>query len=184
MPVIQKVKIEFLTEEAFQPFGHIIGLRNSPPNYRGGGNSQGWWVDFQTEGKPLVSVITVPYGNLSFTKMERHFQVTQAFIPLCGSPAVVALAPPTARHDREAIPRPDQIRAFLLDGTKGYVLHKGTWHSLDRFPLYPPESVFVMLSDEETAEDLNQAYAGRGGWKLTQEVDYQQRYGITFTLVL
>ena len=116
--------------------------------------------------------------------MERHFQVTQAFIPLRGSPSVVALAPPTDPHDRQSIPQPEAVRAFLLDGSKGYVLSKGTWHSLDRFPLYPPESVFVMLSDEETATDLARAYTGQGGGQLTQEVDFQARFGVTFTLVL
>jgi ureidoglycolate hydrolase len=184
MTIVHKVKIELLTEEAFQPFGQIIGLKDRPPDYRGGGKSQAWWIDFQTTGKSVVSVISVPFQPLTFTKMERHFHVTQSFIPLHGPPAVVALAPPTDPNDRQAIPKPEQIRAFLLDGTKGYVMAKGTWHSLDRFPLYPPESVFVMFSDDETAQDLAQAYAGQGGWKLSQEVDYKTRFGVTFEIVL
>ena len=65
--------------------------------------------------------------------MERHFHVSQAFIPLGGEHAVVAVAPPSA--DRGSVPELEAIRAFLLEGSKGYVLHKGTWHSLDRFPL-------------------------------------------------
>ncbi len=52
------------------------------------------------------------------------------------------------------------MRAFLIDGSKGYLLGKGTWHSIDRFPLGPPATVFVTLNEQETVEDLARAYAG------------------------
>ena len=184
MTRVQKIKIEILTEEAFLPFGQIIGAKDRPPDYCGGGASQGWRVDFHTAGRTQVSVSMVPFQGLTFKKLERHFNVTQAFIPLDGSPAVVAVAPPTDPDDRGAIPSPEQVRAFLLDGTNGYVLKKGTWHSLDRYPLYPPSSVFVILSDHETSQDLALAYAGKGGWHLTQEVDYEARCGAAFEMIL
>jgi ureidoglycolate lyase len=178
------IKIEPLTDKAFRPFGQVIEVPERPPDFRGGGRAQLWSVAFEATGTTQVSVIRVPYGELTFHKLERHFAVTQTFIPLHGSPAVVALAPPTDPHDRDAIPQPEQVRAFLLDGTKGYVLARGTWHSLDRYPLYPPASVFVMLNDSTTAADLAAAYRGQGGWQWTQEVDYAARCGITFEIVL
>ena len=179
-----RIKIEPLTEEAFQPFGQVIDVKARPPDFRGGGLSQAWMIDFDAAGDMQMSVITVPYAELTFHKLERHFAVTQTFIPLRGSPAVVALAPPTDAQDRNSIPTPEQVRAFLLDGTKGYVLAKGTWHSLDRYPLYPSESVFVMLNDSATSEDLAAAYRGEGGWQYTQEVDYAARFGVTFEVAL
>ena len=183
MATVHELKVELLTEEAFAPFGQILSAKDRPPDFRGGGGTLGWAIDFRA-GRPLVSFLKTPYQALSFTKMERHFNLTQAFIPLGGSPAVVAVAPPSDPSDREAVPGPDQVRAFLLDGSKGYALWKGTWHSLDRFPLYPPETNFVIITDHETQEDLSLAYAGKGGWQLTQEVDYEARYGVTFALVL
>ena len=184
MARVVRIKAEPLTGEAFRPFGEIIGVQDRPPDYRGGGKSQGWTADFRSEGRTLVSASLVPYQALTFAKLERHFNLTQAFIPLDGAPAIVAVAPPTDPNDREAIPAPEQVRAFLLDGTQGYLLLKGTWHSLDRFPIYPPASVFVIINDHETLQDLRLAYAGQGGWKLSQEVDYAARFGVTFELSL
>jgi hypothetical protein len=95
---------------------------------------------------------------------------------------VVAVAPPSS--DRAAVPDPARVRAFLLDGTQGYALGPGTWHSLDRFPLYPPDTRWVIITDHETQQDLLAAYAGKGGWALTQEADYRARFGLTFALAL
>ena len=76
------------------------------------------------------------------------------------------------------------MRGFLLDGSVGYVLHAGTWHSLDRLAVAPPDTRWVMITDHETAEDLEAAYTGRGGFALTEEVDFAVRFGTTFEFVL
>jgi hypothetical protein len=62
------------------------------------------------------------------------------------------------------------------------VLHLGTWHSLDRFPLAPPDTTFLMITDHETQRDLIDSYAGRGRWALTQEVDLEVEYGVAVAL--
>lgn len=183
MARVHELKIESLSEEAFRPFGQIIAAKERPPDFRGSGGTRGWAIDF-VSGTPRVMLLRTPYQGSTFRRMERHFNLTQTFIPLGGPPAVVAVAAPTDPDDRAAIPRPDEVRAFLLDGTKGYALSRGTWHSLDRFPLYPPETDFVILTDEETAADLDLAYSGRGGWRLSQEVDFEAAFGVTFRFVL
>ena len=91
------------------------------------------------------------YSGLRFTMLERHFDVTQTFIPLGRVPAVVAVAAPTAR---DQLPKPGDVQAFLLDGSAGYVLRRGTWHSLDRFPLYQPSAEIVILTARETQQEL------------------------------
>lgn len=181
---IKTIKIEILTDEAFAPFGQVVGASSQPFDLRGAGVSKFRELDFQTEGTPRVQVTQTPYSGLRFNKMERHFIQTKVTVPLSGSPSVVAVAAPTDPKDLEAIPSPDQVRAFLLDGTKGYMFKKGTWHSVDRLPLYPPSAVFVVFNDHETAADLQLAYAGKGGFKLTQEVDFEARFGIRFEMVL
>jgi ureidoglycolate lyase len=181
MPTVHEVTIEPLTEDAFAPFGQIISTKERTPDFQTESGTQGWAIDFHS-GRPLLMVLRTSYQRLSFSKLERHFEQTQTFLPLGGSPAVVAVAPPSL--DRAVIPKPTEVRAFLLDGTKGYALAAGTWHSLDRFPLYPPDTRWVIITDHETQQDLLMAYSGKGGWERTQEVDYRARFGVTFSLHL
>jgi ureidoglycolate hydrolase len=181
---VHRVKVELLREKTFSPFGQVIAIPKRPADFHGGGGSLLWNLDFQTEGRTQVNISRVPTIGMRFKRMERHLNVTQTFIPFHGSPSVVAVAVPTHSTNKKARPTPDQVRAFLIDGTKGYLLKKGTWHTLDRFPLYPPHSDFVSITDWETAEDLTVAYSGKGGWKLTQEVNFEDQYGVIIEFAL
>jgi ureidoglycolate lyase len=181
MRTIHELPIEPLTEEAFAPFGQIISTKTRNPDFRTESGTEGWAIDFRS-GRPLVMVLRTAYQGMRFSKLERHFELTQTFLPLGGSPAAVAVAPPS--RDRSVIPDPTDVRAFLLDGTKGYALAPGTWHSLDRFPLYPPDTRWVIITDHETQQDLLTAYSGQGGWERTQEVDYGALRDVAFALTL
>jgi ureidoglycolate lyase len=174
-----QIRIESLTAEAFAPFGKLIDAAGCAPDYVAASGTQGWNVGFES-GRPLVSLLRTPFQGLRFRTMERHFHVSQAFIPLGGEHAAVAVAPPS---NDAGMPPLDAIRAFLLDGSKGYVLHRGTWHSLDRFPLRPPDTRFVMITDHETQDDLTVAYAAKKPAVLTQEIDLEQALGVTIELV-
>lgn len=182
MATFQSVKIEPLTDEAFAPFGQIISAQDRAPDFHTTSGTRGWAVDFQS-GTPLLMLLHTPYQGLSFSKLERHFNLTQTFLPMGGSPAVVAVAPPGS-GGRDELPAPSDVRAFLLDGSRGYLLGRGVWHSLDRYPLYPPASQWVILTDRETQEDLTGAYAGQHAMRLTQEVDFAERFGVTFSLAM
>jgi ureidoglycolate lyase len=181
MRTVHELEVETLTEEAFAPFGEIVSAKARAPDFRTESGTEGWAVDFRS-GRPLLMVLRTRYQGLRFSKLERHFELTQTFLPLGGSPAVVAVAPPSS--DRSRVPDPAEVRAFLLDGTKGYALGPGTWHSLDRFPLYPPETRWVIITDHETQDDLLTAYSGKGGWARTQETDYGARLDLTFALTI
>ena len=87
-----------------------------------------------------------PVAGRSFSKLERHFGVTQTFFQLSGAPSVVCAAPPTDFDDPGAVPHPEDVRAFLIDPGKGFSFARGTWHSLDRFVLAPPGATFVILN--------------------------------------
>jgi ureidoglycolate lyase len=181
MPTVHELEIEPLTDEAFAPFGQIISAKERTPDFRTERGTEGWAVAFQS-GRPLLMLLRTPYQGLRFSKLERHFELTQTFLPLGGSPAALAVARPSS--DRATIPKPTEVRAFLLDGTKGYALAPGTWHSLDRFPLYPPDTRWVIITDHETQEDLLTAYSGKGGWERTQEADYRAQFDVMFALRL
>ena len=180
---VHYIQAEPLTKEAFRPFGELLDAEarsvdspiSSPIGFEG--------------GKVRIGAAPLPYKGLRLTGMEQHFHVTQAFIPITGSPAVVAVAAPTSQDDPNAIPKPEDVRAFLIDGTVGYMLHKGVWHS-DRLPLYKPGSKMVIITDEETSRDLweygsmSDPIDERGGWKLNRLVDFQHQFGITFEIRL
>ncbi len=72
------------------------------------------------------------------------------------------------------------MHAFVVDGSCGYVLKRGTWHSLDRYPLYPAESRIVILSSNQTQVELETK--DQPAWRLTQAVDYEERFGVSFRL--
>lgn len=181
-PSVTRIRAEPLTEESFRPFGQLIGEGAAAPDFRGEQGTLGWSIDWRG-GRAKISYLRTPYQGLGFRKLERHLDLTQAFIPMGGAPAIVAVAAPTDPHDRDAVPVPAAVRAFLLDGSVGYALHQGTWHSLDRFAVRPPDTRWVIITDHETADDLEAAYRGQGGFALSQEVDYAARFATTFEIV-
>lgn len=162
---MHQLKIEPLTAEAFKPFGKVFDARERPSERR----TLVYDKAFDVAGKTVVGVIWQPFAGLRFTELERHFAVTQAFIPMSGSLSVVAVAAPTNLKDPEAVPRPEQVRAFLIDGTVGFRYKVGTWHSLDRYILHPPGATFVIINVEPNP---------------TQVVDYGKKFGVRFEVVL
>jgi ureidoglycolate lyase len=179
MTTIVRVRVEPLTDEAFRPFGEILSPKSTPPDFQGVG-SAGWKSGFDLDGRAQVMTYRSDYTGLQVRHLERHFAVTQTFIPLGGTPAVVAVAPPTD-PDPDALPAPEQVRAFLLDGSAGYVLKRGTWHSLDRYPLEPRPADIVIITERETQDELEQVEQAR--WTRTQQVDYLERLDVLFELV-
>jgi ureidoglycolate hydrolase len=162
---IQELKIERLTKEAFRPFGTVFDAQPRPPTRRTLVYDKG----FDVVGRTIVGVIWQPFAGRTFSRLERHFNVTQAFIPMSGSPAVVAVAAPTDPEDPEDVPSPDRVRAFLIDGTVGFRYKVGTWHSLDRFVLRPPGATFVIINVEPNP---------------TEVVDYAKKFGVSFKVVV
>ncbi len=159
-----KLKVEVMTAESFRPFGEVMEAKSMPAEQR-----EFFPAPFAIDGRPTLDVIWQPYQGRTFTELERHFNVTQAFFPLSGSLAVVAVAAPTDRNDPKAIPEPEDVHAFLIDGTQGFVYKTGTWHSLDRYILSPPGASFVILNVDPNP---------------TQVVDYATERGITFEVDL
>ena len=136
-----RLAIEPMTAEAFAPFGRLVESSAMPDDRRVMTPSQ-----FECDGRTTVHTIWQPHAGRSFSRLERHFGVSQTFFQLCGSPSVVCAAPPTDLDNPLAIPRPENVRAFLIDPGKGFSFARGTWHSLDRFVLAPPGATFVILN--------------------------------------
>ena len=166
-----------MTGEAFEPFGELLAPQKAPPDFTGL-NSVGWRSSFSSDSPAEVMFYRSDYSGLRFTKLERHHKVTQSFVPLGTTAAIIAVAAPTGP---DAIPRPEDVRAFLLDGSTGYLLNAGTWHSLDRYPIEQSPADIVIITDRATQHELE---SNRDGpWTRTEAVDYHDRLGITFELL-
>lgn len=178
MTRIVPVKAQVLTAEAFRPFGEVLSAEARDPDFYGL-NSVGWKTPFDATAAPLIMTLSSKYTGMRFTKLERHLNVTQTFIPLGRVPAIIAVAAPTSG---DSVPEPEAVHAFILDGSAGYALKKGAWHTLDRFPLYPQSAEIVIISSLDTQQELETVK--RGQWQMTNEVDYEERFGVTFELAL
>ena len=177
MSRIVRIGVQPMTEEAFRPFGELLHVQDRAPDFNGI-TSVGWKAAFAVDGPPVMMLLSSRPEGLRFTRLERHFGVTQTFIPLGQVPSVVAVAAPTDPDDPEAIPAPEDVRGFLIDGSAGYLFKRGTWHSLDRFPLVPEPAQIVIISGLPTQTELETA--PQSEWRLTQDVDYAARFGVTF----
>lgn len=176
MPSVQKLTVEALTEEAFEPFGEVLAVKRREPDLAIAG-LQGWIADFQTDAAAQLLFFTTGYGGLRFGTMERHFHITQTVIPVVGA-QLVAVAAPTDPEDVDAIPNADEVRAFVAEEGAGYVMKAGTWHAVGRFPLRPPRADFIMVTDDATSTELIEK--PQPEWGRTQWVDYKERFGTVF----
>ena len=141
MTIRHHLAIEPMTADAFAPFGWLADSSGMPHDRRVMTPSR-----FECDGLTTIHTIWQPDTGRSFSRLERHFGITQTFFQLSGSPSVVCAAPPTDLDDPGAVPRPEDVRAFLIDPGKGFSFARGTWHSLDRYVLAPPGATFAILN--------------------------------------
>jgi ureidoglycolate hydrolase len=129
-----------MTAESFAPYGEVFGLGGGAAEriMRGAG--------FTHDGRVTLSTIWNPAAGACFSRLERHYAVTQAFVQLSGAPSVIGVAPPTDLDDPRALPAPEQVRGFLIDPGQGWMFHRGTWHALDRCVLAPPGATFLIVN--------------------------------------
>ena len=186
MTKVHRLKIEPMTEEAFSPYGYLLDATERPTDHRIIAP-----VDFEVDGDGTLGVIWQPHEGIRFSQLERHFGVTQSFIQMSGSPAVVAVAEPTNIDDPMDSPEPENVRAFLIDSNKGYALKRGTWHSLNRFILTPPGAVFAILNSEpnptqivDYEKNYSLRYRNLGSDERPERTDLGDKYGLVFELDL
>ena len=77
MTRVVHVDVEPVTGEAFAPFGQLIGVREDAPVFRNQGLSS-WRLDYQCDDATEVMFIWFDHVPMAFSKLERHFGVTQS----------------------------------------------------------------------------------------------------------
>ena len=139
---VRTLLAEPMTAGAFAPFGLVFGRDDAGPA------REDRMLAFAHTGRATLGTIWNPAGDCGFSRLERHFGVTQGFVQISGAPSVVCVAEPTDLDDPGALPDPAAVRAFLIDPGQGYLFHRGTWHSLDRYPLEPPGATFLIVNSD------------------------------------
>lgn len=182
MPKIVDIELEVPTAEAFQPFGQLISAQPGPPAFTGA-HIESWRLDFAADGGVELMFARYAHQPLRFHLMERHFAVTQSFVALGGEASVMAVATPTDLADRAAVPRPESVRAFYVDGSAGVMLWRGTWHTLTRFPVSATGAAFALITGAATQRELERQTRDGTPPKLTQVVDFDNELGIGFQVV-
>ena len=180
-PETKIVKIEKLTEEAFAPFGDIIGPKERAPDWKMELGPPTWFAGFSIDGTTRIGFSSNPYRKppteYVLSQFEQHQTVTQSVVLMDGKPGILTVAPPTPWGTK---PEVEKIRAFLLDGAGGIVMSRLTWHGHDFplvFPMYPPTLNWVIIHEVETYEDII-----NGKLELTHEVDIKESFNTVVQL--
>jgi ureidoglycolate lyase len=172
---IRHLQVECLTPEAFAPFGEVIGpasraavtnrdliARNLvrmdhpvPADRMGAFDVLDYWAPVGAiSQEPMKFGFMIPRERpWQVDWFERHLKGTQSFLPL-GGQSMIVLAPPNEPFDSPGPPRPEDARAFLLDGTRGINLRLGTWHWTP-FPVTTGAAFAILVRQNAAADDLN-----------------------------
>ncbi len=177
-----QIPIEPFTAESFAPFGIVLGEPGYAAEFAGS-RSHSWLMPFEAEGGAQIMFSRYYHQPIRFSLLERHFNVTQGFVPLSGAPLIMVVAPPTPPAGPAAIPAPEALRAFYMSGATGLLMHKGTWHTLDRYPVRPPHMDCVFLTARTTQVELMREKSEGIAPVLTEVVDYTTHAGVTFEVL-
>jgi ureidoglycolate lyase len=173
--IVRRLRVERLTPEAFAPFGEIIGpaprpavtnrdliARNLvriehpvPQDRLDAFDVLDYWAPVGAiSQEPMKFGFMIPRERPWHVDwFERHLKGTQSFLPL-GGQSMIVLAPPNDPFDSPAVPKVEDARAFLLDGTRGINLKLGTWHWTP-FPVTAGAAFAILVRQDAAADDLN-----------------------------
>ncbi len=172
-----EVPVEPLVAETFVPYGTVI--EELP--------TSGQWAEpkfhlvslgFGVAGTADLRLARYPYQAMEFSKLERHFTMTESRVPL-GKPVVLIVAGDTPPDDREALPDPGSLRALLMRGDQGVMFKRRAWHGLDCFPLAPPHADFAFFTESESEDEFGDGYNAED-LQRSQIVDYAETRSLSF----
>ena len=139
----QTIKAERLTKENFAPFGVVLspeGRERLPINSYGD-KADIFKEGFETDRPTEWLIVRFKDRGNKVLYVERHFHLTQTFIPLGGTDFLMVVAKPDARLENN-LPALSEIHAFIVPGNVAVQIHKGTWHE-NPIPLTPELNLLV-----------------------------------------
>jgi ureidoglycolate lyase len=134
-----------------------------------GGTTELLWVQFRTRA-------------FSIQRLESHRLTEQAIVPVTGDAMIHVVCPPPSDPEApDIIPDLDQVKAFLLDGSKGVCMKRGCWHA--HFPLTNP-ATYLMITRRSTTQDILRAEYRGSSTTETITCDIDALTDTAFELVL
>jgi len=172
------IPVALCTPERFAPFGQVMALPAGQSQHMWS-TTRTWSADFSVDGETELMFARADPIPMQFTKMERHFSVTQTFIPLANATVAMVFAAPTG-DDNDAAPDPASFRGLLIPGDMAVMMYRGVWHS-SRFLTRGTPGDFIILTDARaTAELQSDAALGRG--RLSHVAHYDKSHDLSFRL--
>lgn len=110
-----KLKVEPLTAEAYAPFGSLVDYGKLQLHC--------------SEGQYTARLMDLEPAPAKVSRVNRHFDHSQLFVPLTGDPMLLLVAP---SHVAAEGFDPSTVRAFRNDGTKAFTFNVGVWHIAPR----------------------------------------------------
>lgn len=174
------VRVEEATPAVLEGYGDILGRTDVPVSVSEFMETVELRkpVRFISDDKTILSLATLHRRPLEVRWLERHYKHTQTFIPLGGKPFVIALAKPTEAE----FPDPEDVRAFLFDGSCGLTMNVGTWHEFP-FALADPTDMVVILRSE-TNQNLHNVSDNEASGEDLDKRDVAKRAGVRIHLVI
>lgn len=164
---------EPLTAASFAPYGFVFEPPQRAPEFECAQRGSKSWEFYFQGGRPRMFLVETEYRPLVINRLEKHTDLSQVFMPAGGIEAVLIVGKATDEH---SLPSLESLRAFILSGQVGYGLHPHIWHSLDRMPLRPGTTRWVMITDNKTHEDL--PLVAQGNARYTHEIDTVAALGV------
>ena len=175
-----EIPLEGASAEAFRPFGQLIAKPEAPS--LGDRPVQDYWrLPFDLDGRPELEIVRYRQQPWELDRLERHLHVTESRVALGGHSVVLVVAPHAELEGAEAVPDPGCLRAFLVRGSAGVLLHRGTWHALDCYPVDVPFVDFAFFTEAETVAEL-EGTSRAGASPRTEVADYREM-GLRFRVV-
>lgn len=175
----QLLELVAATPENIAPFGALIDVPDNkqalPVAFYEGSVRVYSPVSFISDEDTEVALASIDPRPKEVRWLERHFKHTQTFIPLSGKPFIMVVSPPT----EDDMPNTADAKAFLFDGSAGFMLHVGTWHEFP-FSREVDTRIIVLLRHEATTALMKDtAINGEGHSGDLEKKDIQVRLGIT-----
>jgi ureidoglycolate lyase len=174
----RQLRLEQATPNAVAAVGEILGAV-SPitrvPAFYEGAVRHAEPTNFVMDEDIRILLSTVDRRPFRVNLLERHFKHTQAFFPVGGKPFVMVMAPPNERE----VPDIHLARAFLFDGSGGFILKLGTWHD---FPFAVEDAThLLLLLRNETSRSLEKTalIEGEAIGPDIEKRDISRRLGVT-----
>lgn len=137
------IAAELLTPAAFEPYGVVLSPEQRPqlPINTYGDRLDLYRQSFESD-QPIEWFIAQFYiRDLKVVLLERHHEITQAFLPLNGDAFLTIVARPDA-PEKDGMIVTGELRAFIVPGNVGIQLHRGTWHE-NPIPLHDGQVILV-----------------------------------------